>query len=96
MDFVVAISILVLAVGILVNTYHFSQNNRAIDFSKGELVSEMAVSGYMPARHPDYCLSYSNGTSTCTGFSCTGNVLSSQRIVACPQGFCKMEVRSCE
>jgi hypothetical protein len=44
---------------------------------------------------PPYCVSYSNGTSGCAGFSCPGNVFAARRITNCASGACALEVRTC-
>ncbi|MFH1106393.1 MAG: hypothetical protein V1787_00705 [Candidatus Micrarchaeota archaeon] len=100
-DFVVATTILLLGLGIALqtvdlvqkdaDTYANMQTNNAETVAEGLMRS---VEGF--ANHSPYCFRYSNGTSTCGGFSCAFNTFTATRLVNCEGAVCSMEVRTCE
>lgn len=102
MDFAVSIALAILAAGMLLNAFEFTQKNASENAAltgKSDLVAEMVVTGGAPGKaFSNYCVAYSNNTNTCAGFSCTPpafNTVSTRRIVACPQGTCVAEVKTC-
>src|SRR3989338_141432 len=103
LDFVAASAVLVIAIGLIAHTYEISLagqlQNAGANVNGAATVAELLLKqGPFPAPSQGYCLTYSNGTNTCTQ-ECPSNTQVAQRIVNCegaPEGFCTVRVTRCE
>ncbi|MBU1197798.1 hypothetical protein KJ765_04795 [Candidatus Micrarchaeota archaeon] len=104
-DFVLAIAVLSLSLGIALQMVDLSQKSAD---SYAELQTNQAEMIAMNITNPTngfnsatpYCRRYSNGTDGCLIFQCVERTFVAQRLVECgpsgSQGPCLLEVRTCE
>lgn len=102
MDFLVAVTLVTLALGITLQGLEFSQRGMAL---RAELANGTAeaiagaiadnVSGAVTCAAPSCCVAFSNGTSSCGSLSCPRDVLTARRLMMCGGSACSVEVRAC-
>lgn len=106
-DFIIAVSILVVGLGALLQSAELSERSAAVRVntfsSLSDPLAEMIATGKPYLAPTNYCVRYSNGTSyaSCNTFSCDyfgGNTFLTQRMVTCTggTGFCLLRVYTCQ
>ena len=103
-DFVIAVAVIAAGVGLLMQSHEFAFRNQALladaQSNAAQSIADAVVAGVELSAAPDYCTSFSNGSTDCQGFSCPKNVFVGKRLVLCVSGelvesACVMEVRAC-
>ncbi len=99
-DFVLAIAVLSLSLGIALQTMDLAQKNgdvyAQLHSNQAELIAQnWTYNTRNFSNTSPYCLQFSNGSGDCSAFACTENTFTAQRLVECPQGVCLLEVRTC-
>lgn len=104
MDFVIAVAVLAAGIGLLMQSHEFAFRNQALladaQSNAAQSIADAFVAGVELSAAPDHCVSYSNGSTDCQGFSCPKNVFVGRRLALCEgelggQNACLMEVRAC-
>ncbi len=106
-DFVIAVAILTIAIGITLQTVDTFQKRMMIIEQTHTNHADVAAqyflynaSGFEPAT--PYCYVYSNGTGTCSAFSCSKNTFAATRLTACENTAvptiepCAVTIMTCE
>ena len=103
MDFLIAVALVLLALGITLQALETSQRKLALEADLANGTAEAVVGALagntataLTCANPGCCISYSNGTGNCAGLSCAKHVLAARRLTICTGGAaCLVEVRAC-
>lgn len=100
-DFVMASAILLLSLGIALQTIDLAQKNAdvyaSLNTNNVETIAANLTSripGFQ--NHTPYCFKTSDvSQNTCGGFSCNGSIFTATRLYKCGEAPCSLEVRAC-
>ncbi len=100
-DFVMASAILLLSLGIVLQTIDLAQKNAdvyaSLNTNNVEIIARnltAKIPGFQ--NYTPYCWKKSDGTeNTCGGFSCNGSIFTATRLYKCGDNPCSLEVRTC-
>lgn len=104
-DFVIAVSVLILAIGISVHSLDSMQRQAhsisGVTDRTAQSVAQHFVSSIQAGAFkypPNYCYTFSNGTDTCQTLVCGSTKHTARRVVVCnpPGSPCLLEVFVCE
>jgi hypothetical protein len=104
-DFVIAMAIISLSIGITLQTLDAMQK-RALAMEESYTYNPDAIAQNMlfPSQgfsnSTPYCYQFSNGTGNCAGFNCPRSIYAVTRLTGCNNGAsilaCSLSVKTCE
>jgi hypothetical protein len=104
-DFVIAMAIISLSIGITLQTLDAMQKRAlAIEESYTYNPDSIAQNILFPSQgfsnSTSYCYQFSNGSGNCNGFKCPGSIFAATRLTGCNNGAitaaCSLSVKTCE